>query len=162
MTPIVIKNFFSKDLMDLLRLQVFHFKVDPSTEEDREIFFRKEKHNPDLFKALHFLMNERASEIFPEKVKPSYAFVSMYEDERSICPLHTDRPQCKYTIDLCIDQKIPWGIFINDEEYILNAGDAVCYSGTDHPHYRNVIEKDNFCDLAFFHFVPTKFEGDLK
>lgn len=165
MKPFVIKEFFSKDLMDLLRLQVHFFKSENGkhfgVEEDREEFFRKGIHNPDLFKALHFLMQERANLFFPEKIKSSYVYVSMYDDERSVCPIHTDRPQCKFTIDLCIDQKEEWPIIINDEEFILYPGDAVLYSGTDHPHYRNKIKKGNFCDLAFFHFVPESFNGGL-
>ena len=165
MQPQVIRNFYSKDLMDLLRLQVEVFKSPAGqglgVTEDREVFFRKQVHNPAIFKALHYLMVKRANELFPEAVKPSYAYVSMYEDERSICPLHTDREQCKYTVDLCLDQGKVWPIFINGLAYDLNPGDAVVYSGTDHPHYRNQIEKGNFCHLAFFHFVPTTFNGGL-
>jgi hypothetical protein len=165
MRPIVIKNFFSEDLMSLIKMQVDFFKSSEGhtlgVSEDREIFFRKQVHNPDLFKALHILMESRACEIFKDDVKPSYVFVSMYDDDRAICPLHTDRPQCKYTIDLCLNQKEPWDIFINDEAYSLNPGDAVAYSGTDHPHYRNQIAKGNFCDLAFFHFVQKSFNGGL-
>jgi len=165
MKPFIIKNFYSKDLLDLLNFQVAQFKSDlgrsMGVEEERRIFFRKQVHSPALFKALHLLMTDRAHEFFGEKVKPSYAFVSMYDDERSICPLHTDRDPCKYTVDLCLNQKNPWGIFVNGEEYFLEKGDALIYSGTDHPHYRNLIEKDNFCDLAFFHFVPETFNGSL-
>jgi hypothetical protein len=165
MQPQVIRNFFSKDLMDLLRFQVSMFKSENGpllgVETERSEFYRKQIHSPELFKALHILMQGRACELFPERVKASYVFVSMYEDERSICPLHTDRPQCKYTVDLCIDQLKPWDIFINDEPYSLEPGDAVIYSGTDHPHYRKQIEKGNFCDLAFFHFVPENFNGGL-
>lgn len=165
MEPYVIKNFFSEDLMDLLRFQVSVFKSEAGpgvgVENDREVFFRKQVHNPHLFRALHALMKKRACETFGEEVKPSYVFVSMYDDDRAICPLHTDREQCKYTIDLCLDQKEPWEIFINDVAYLLEPGDAVVYSGTDHPHYRNRIAKGNFCDLAFFHFVPKSFSGGL-
>lgn len=165
MQPIVLKKFFSDDLLDLIRLQIAILKSPEGkylgVEEDREQFFRKGCHNPDLFRALHYLMVDRAQSIFPEKVKSSYVYVSMYEDERSICPLHTDRPQCKYTVDLCIDQAEVWPIYINGEAYYLEAGDAVAYSGTDHPHYRNQIVKGNFCDLAFFHFVPESFNGGL-
>lgn len=160
----VIKNFFSKDMMDLLKLQVDQFKTGDFAyiQEDREKFFRKAAHNPDLFRALHILMEKRANELFPEKVKPSYCFVSMYDDARSICPLHTDRPQCKYTIDLCINQNFVWPIYISDTRYSLEIGDAVIYSGTDHPHYRDQIGENNFCDLAFFHFVPENFQGEVN
>jgi hypothetical protein len=162
MKPVIIKNFFSEDLMNLIRMQLIFFKDGTlPVEVDNFEFFRMGVHNPDLLKALHILMVDRAAEIFGEKVKKSYVYLSMYNDERSICPPHTDRPQCKFTVDLCIDQKVPWGIFVDGEEYFLNPGDALCYSGTDSPHYRNKIEKGNFCDLAFFHFVQEEFNGGL-
>lgn len=159
MKPFIIKAFYSQDLLALLRLEINKLKQDPKVSEDRKIFFRKQAYNPPTFKELHHLMLDRVSDFFPEKVKPAYVFISMYDHEKSICPLHTDREQCKYTVDLCIDQKESWPLFIDDIPYILNPGDAVVYSGTDHPHYREQISAGNFCDLAFFHFVPINFQG---
>lgn len=165
MKPYVIRNFLDAHMLLLLQLQVAHFKSDKGFQlgvgEDRTVFFRKQVHNPALFKALHNVFLMTGKEYFPEKVKPTYCFVSMYDEPRSICPKHIDRPQCKYTIDVCLDQKEPWEIFINDEPFILNPGDAVIYSGTDHPHYRNQIAEGNFCDLAFFHYCPIDYQGEL-
>jgi hypothetical protein len=126
---------------------------------DKDRFNRYWFHNLPLLVKLHKEL--KVDEIFGEPVKPSYVFLSMYGDE-GICPLHTDRPQCKYTADLCIDQKEVWPIMVSDEEYLLQPGEALCYSGTDHPHYRNRIQPGNFCNLAFFHFVPVAFEGRLE
>lgn len=166
MEPIIYRNFFSSDLVVALKAQTKLFKGPygalSGVREERKVFFRKEVHSHAIFKALHFHMIDRANEIFREAVKPSYCFVAMYDDERSICPLHTDRPQCKFTIDVCLDHGEPWELFVNDQPYVLNPGDAVCYSGTDHPHYRNKIKPGNFCDLAFFHFVPENFSGGLR
>lgn len=119
-------------------------------------------HNIPVLRQIHHspYLKKLANEIFPEPVKPTYVFLSMY-GEGGVCPLHTDRPQCKYTIDLCISQREPWEIFVNDKPYVLNENEALAYSGTDHPHYRNVIQEGNFCNLAFFHFVPVDFEGKL-
>lgn len=119
-------------------------------------------HNLPLLRRLHYsaALASIAEKVFPEPVKPSYVFLSMYGDG-GICPLHTDRPQCKYTIDLCISQKEPWPIYVNDQPYILEPNQALAYSGTDHPHYRNEIDKGNFCNLAFFHYVPVSFEGNI-
>ena len=64
-------------------------------------------------------------------------------------------------IDLNANQKEPWAINVDGEDYFLNPGDALLYSGTDHWHYREKIQENNFCDLAFFHFVPINFEGEL-
>lgn len=125
-------------------------------------------HNLPLLKKLHAELAGKASEVFGEKVKPSYVFLSMYGDQ-GICPGHIDRPQCKYTIDLCVSQGKPWEIFVGDDvndkqgkPYVLNEGDALCYSGTDQWHYRNRIESGNWINLAFFHFVPENFSEGLN
>jgi hypothetical protein len=163
MQPQILPNLFSDDMLWLFRMQISHTKNHPSCPEDRTTFFRKQCHRHPLFEVIHEYLETKVNEmnLFGEPVKRSYSFLSMYDDERSICPLHTDRPQCKYTVDLCIDFKTPWNIFISDQAYHLEKGDAVAYSGTDNPHYRNLIQPGNFCDLVFFHFVPTSFQGSL-
>lgn len=176
MTPFVIENFFDFHLLGLLNAQVALLKK--SLSVDDEIFNRKFFHNHPMFKIVHENMTDLACAYFDEDLKPSYAFLSMYEVGEGFCPHHVDRPQCYRTIDVCLNQAEPWGIFVNhkdawDEnnqqqikdnatEYFLSAGDALCYSGTDHPHFRNKIQPNNFCDLAFFHFVKADFKGDLK
>jgi hypothetical protein len=130
-----------------------------------------------------------ARSVFPVDLKPSYSFISAYDTGVGKCPVHTDRPQCYYTIDVCINQNRPWPIYVNSEdkflatrlslggtyeesmlaevmstskEYILNTGDALCYSGTHHPHWRKPIDLDQYCDLVFFHFVGIDFTGSLE
>jgi hypothetical protein len=82
---------------------------------DEGEFVRTYAHNVPFFVAIHRQLVEFASSIFGEPVKPSYCFLSMYEDN-GICPLHIDRPQCRYTIDYLIrqDQAEPWPIHIGD------------------------------------------------
>ena len=113
-------------------------------------------------------------------------------DEGGRCPLHVDRPQCRYTIDYLIQQEStdPWPInigrqmtdeqrnqlqithpqtdvekqtIIETEEWttcLLQPNDAVCYSGTNAWHYRSTASLGT-ADLAFFHFVPEKFNEPL-
>ena len=167
--PKIVTEFFDPHVFDDLKNHVtqirrifentpFHDK--DAADDDR--FNRWYWHNLPLLRELHCkpAIINIASEIFGELVKPSYVFLSMYGKD-GICPLHTDRPQCKYTIDYCISQKEPWEIFVNDKPYLLNENDALCYSGTDQPHYRNTIQDGNFCNLAFFHFVPINFVEKL-
>ena len=183
MIPVVKKNFFDSKMLGLLKVQCDLLK-NSNIEVDNNEFFRKFVHNHPLLRVLHGNMVEEASEIFGEKVKPSYVFLSMYFKGQGAVPLHIDRPQCYRTIDVCLNQEKVWPIYVNHTdkwsedkeeqekiknnagEYLLQPGDAVCYSGTDHPHFRRPMkeleeQKDNFCDLAFFHFVPENFEGSL-
>jgi hypothetical protein len=182
MQPKILKGFFEPRILGLLQYQVNLIKRS-SCDADNEIFHRKQFHNHPMLKVLHEQMTKEASEIFEEELKPSYVFLSMYFEGKGNCPLHVDRPQCYRTIDLCINQKRPWGIFVNSkmnwdedkkeemmqsaDEYILSPGDALAYSGTQNPHFRKPMKEipeqaDNFVDLAFFHFVPKNFEGTLS
>jgi len=102
-----------------------------------------------------------ASETFGVNVKPSYAFLSMYGPD-GVCPKHTDRPQCQFTIDLVLNQDAEWPIYVDGVAYSLKEGEALCYSGTGQEHYRNPMNQDSkatYIDLAFFHWVPTNWIG---
>jgi len=83
--------------------------------KDEDQFVRHYAHNVPFFVGIHKQLAEFASDLFGEKVKPSYCFLSMYEDN-GICPLHIDRPQCRYTIDYLIrqEQSESWPIHIGD------------------------------------------------
>lgn len=82
---------------------------------DEGEFVRTYAHNVPFFVKIHRQLADLASGLFGEPVKPSYCFLSMYKDD-GICPLHIDRPQCRYTIDYLIrqTQPEPWPIHISD------------------------------------------------
>jgi hypothetical protein len=119
-------------------------------------------HSPELIKT--------AYEVFDRPLKPSYVFLSMYGPD-GICPLHTDRPQCQFTIDLQVESDGQWPIFVDGEPYLLRDGEALAYSGTGQPHYRKRmsdgismpnVKTPTFMNLAFFHFVPTNWMGRME
>jgi len=133
-------------------------------------FNRWQVHNPTFLQSLHHsrLITDMAERVFPEPVKPSYCFLSIYGPE-GICPGHTDRPQCVYTIDLCVSQSRPWPIYVGEDAddkigkpYILKENEALCYSGTGQWHYRERVQEGNLVTMAFFHFVPAEYFGDLN
>lgn len=158
MKTLNIDNFFTSEVHSYIKEAVKQrdFPIDLDLYE----YFREGSHNPPFLVHIHKQLSEVASHIFGEPVKPSYCFLSMY-GKNGICPIHTDRPQCKYSIDYCIDTDCEWPIFINNEAFVSKPNHAVCLSGTDDPHYRNKIN-GTFCDLVFFHFVPVGFEGKLE
>lgn len=162
---------------------------------DSEQFVRRYAHNVPYLVNIHRQLTDYASQMFGEPLKPSYVFLSLYDDG-GICPLHIDRPQCYRTIDYLIDQEQPepWPIRIGEmmtdeqrqtlhddggchpetdeqiaeriaseswNDVLLSPNDAVLYSGTHQWHYRPERLKGT-ASLAFFHFVPVAFEGDLN
>ncbi len=160
--PPVIERVFPEEVFLYLQRQVAKLRSDLANVpyRDNDVFRRHYLHNPPVLRWLHDTLVPQASKIFGEKVKPSYVFLSLYGD-KGVCPRHVDRPQCKYTIDLCIAQREPWDIFVEGKPYTLREGEALCFSGTDQEHWREPIQPNNFCDLAFFHFVPKNFKGSL-
>lgn len=155
--PIVVKKLFSLPLHDKIRS---YLKLNVQNLQYDNKFNRNYSHDNPYFVHLHKQLSEPASKIFGEEVKPSYVFYSEYGD-KGVCPFHTDRPQCKYTIDYCIDQDEIWPIYVDNNEVLLQPNDAVCYSGTDSLHYRKKIT-GKYCVMVFFHFVPINFEGPLS
>jgi hypothetical protein len=130
-------------------------------------------HNLPMLRALHnsAAFIALASETFGRPLKPSYCFLSIYGAD-GICPLHQDRPQCQFTIDLQVNADGEWPIYVRPTEgedpksYTLKPGEALCYSGTGQPHFRKAMKEDGagctYMDLAFFHFVPVEWQGELK
>ena len=113
--PIVAKNLFDNTTHKAI-IQFLDERVPlMSVGVDEGEFVRTYAHNVPFFVKIHHQLVDFASKTFGEKVKPSYSFLSMYQDN-GICPLHIDRPQCRYTIDYLIrqDQRKPWPIHIGD------------------------------------------------
>lgn len=180
--PFVVRQFFEPGILHKLQLLTSKLKNPKNAFLDDTYYMRYAAHNQPLVDLLHSeVVAKRTFELFGEKLKPSYSFVAMYLTGKGIVPIHVDREQCYLTVDVCINQKEVWPIYVNHKEtfnnerdndlrerlrngsdkYLLNPGDAVCYSGTMHPHYRDRIQEGNWCDLAFFHFVKEDFQGSL-
>jgi hypothetical protein len=122
-------------------------------------------HNLPVLRSIHQSVPLRiyASELFGMALKPSYCFLSMYGPE-GVCPPHTDRPQCQFTIDLLVRGGEEWPIYVEEKPYILQPGEALCYSGTGQKHYRKPMKEDSratYANLAFFHWVPEEWMGAL-
>jgi hypothetical protein len=193
--PVVVKSLFDKETYStILRfmeewLPLLPLSSDRLAPEDGK-FGRRFGHNVAFFRDIHHQLTDFACEIFQEKVKPSYSFLSLY-DFGGKCDLHLDRPQCRYTVDYLIQQETEeiWPICISDqmtdkeladsvdevakkedkEEFLktknwtecsLLPNDAVCYSGTHSWHYRP-SRSNGTVDLVFWHFVPEGFSGLL-
>jgi hypothetical protein len=171
--PKLFRQFFSpKEIADF-RQMISHVKNSPELKVDSDYFYRKYIHNPKALVPFHLFVSKFVSKFIKQELEPTYSFISMYGEGAGICPLHLDRPDCLLTLDVCVDQARPWPLYVNHTspyrneqdlvqhqetikkesvEYILNPGDALFYSGTDHPHWRKQIDPDNFCELIFFHF----------
>ncbi len=182
-SPKLIRNFVNESILNKMRSRMEFLKTDVETKGDDQLYFRKEVPNDPFFSFLHHsLFHLEVKNKTGLDLIPTYCFASMYEEGKGICPLHIDREQCYLTLDICINQKDPWALYVNkkehlsldnlsedelksvcdeSDEYLMNPGDALIYFGSSQPHWRKKIQNGNFCDLVFFHFVPANFKGNL-
>lgn len=165
--PIILKDALSEVEFKTIQNRFFDYKVgrvsdeDVDCEVDDEMFQRIGYYNDPLFKEMHEKLCSVVETWCGEKVRPSYRYSSIYFIGQGKCPLHVDRPQCVYTVDLCVNQGHPWAINIEGKDYLLNIGESILFCGASQKHSRPPMAPDNFCDMLFFHFVPVGFKGEL-
>jgi len=101
-----------------------------------------------------------AKRMFGDEIRPSYSALSYYFRPDSVCPIHVDRPQCRYSLDMVVFQDEMWPIYVNFKKIEMYPNQASCYSGSNHIHWRDKIKNNNRIGLAFFHFTDSDFKGD--
>jgi hypothetical protein len=172
--PKIIQPFNSEALEDIGNhikevRRVFDWPGNDYHDKDspkENLFNRWYWHNLPLLQKYHHSLEfiKLASDLAGQELKPSYCFLSMYGSD-GICPVHTDRPQCQFTIDLQVHADGSWPIYVDEKKYVLENGKALFYSGTGQVHYRKSMKEDSdnctFMNLAFFHFVPTSWAGQV-
>ncbi|MEO7919817.1 MAG: hypothetical protein ABIT01_10170 [Thermoanaerobaculia bacterium] len=120
------------------------------------------RHNDPFVVLLHERVTPRVAEALGHPVKRSYCFLAAY-GERATLPRHRDRPQCKYTLDLCIEDRGAgaWPLQIDGRQIALSPNEALLYPGCELEHHRDEKPEGKISHLAFFHFVDVDFEGPL-
>jgi hypothetical protein len=99
-----------------------------------------------------------AKNIFGSKtLLPTYAMFAHYEGNNPSPSLfkHKDDNACTYTIDMCLYQKYPWDLYVEDRPYTLYPNQAVAYYGNDQEHWREDFPnpEENYVAMIFFHFA---------
>lgn len=195
--PLVVSDLFDADTYKTILRFMDEWVPKMGWSSDRREpdgltkFGRRYGHNVPFFVAIHHQLAEYASELFGEKVKPSYVFLSMY-DKGGNCPLHIDRPQCRYTIDYLIrqEQVEPWPICVGPQMSDTERDKIEQSHPTTNEEQQTIIDtvewttvnlkpNEAVCysgtnawhyrpeaskgtaDLVFFHFVPKGFRGTL-
>ena len=120
-------------------------------------FNRHVSYDPAWIAPVHEELIAVVSEKLGKPVKKTYSYISLYGPE-GICPPHTDRRHCEYTLSLCVSQKHPWPLYVSDVEYLLQENDALLFNGRKQVHYRPRIRPDNHCHVILFHFVDPDFK----
>jgi hypothetical protein len=98
-----------------------------------------------------------AREIFSdETLQATYAAYLDYNRPTSKLPPHRDNNACTYTIDYCLSAKTPWGVVVEDEEFVFGEGEALAFMGGYDSHWRNDMPDPdtNRVEVIMFHFCP--------
>lgn len=108
--------------------------------------------------------------VLPAPVKPSYTYLADYLGG-AVLEKHVDREQCLWNVSLALDASPDpavvedWPIWLHvgaeAEPVSLRIGDAVLYSGSRIPHWREPLPLGQRVCMGLFHFVSPDFEGVL-
>jgi len=92
-----------------------------------------------------------------EALMPTYTLFAHYEGQNPPPSLykHKDDNACTYTLDMCVYQKEPWDLFVEDKPYTLYQNQALAYYGNDQIHWREEFPnpETNHVAMIFFHFA---------
>ena len=95
--------------------------------------------------------------IVGKNLVPQYTYARIYKTG-SVLERHSDRPECQYSITLCLGGEYDkqWPIWINDHsskshEVSLDIGDMLVYSGCELEHWREPFE-GQLCGQVFLHY----------
>lgn len=105
-------------------------------------------------------------------IKASYTFASLYLGGATL-PIHTDRPQCAYTLSLLIDHKptpadglSPWALKVQSKDgqwhdCFQRLGGGLLFQGQELLHGRGPLPADQSCWTLLLHYVDAGFDGAL-
>jgi hypothetical protein len=159
--PLLIDGFLPERTFRVIRAYVDRLAENSRGPAPMESEFKRDfAHNAPLLVQVHAQLVPLVSELVGRPVKKTYVFAAMYRGG-AVCPPHQDREQCKYTMDLCVSQREPWGLYVDGVEYLLNENDALLFAGLENEHWRDQLEPEGFCNVVLFHFVDEDFEGPL-
>lgn len=129
------------------------------------------KHNDEIGRRLQELLLPLVLQVVRQPIMPSYTYFTHYVHGATL-PSHVDRPQCKYTLSLCLDfpdsakRRAPWPLCLHSGpsevvELNLRRGQAVLYRGCNIRHSRPRLE-EAFLKSLLIHYVDTTFDGPLE
>ncbi len=174
----ILRDVLPPDLLRAFQIYVREIAQTPLMIRE-EWAGRVARHNDPFAVEIHRRLTPLVEEHLKRPVKRSYAYLASYQDGARVTK-HVDREQCRYTLDLCIEDSggraspergsnrggaprplPPWPLYVEGRPAHLRSGDAVLYFGCEQPHYRFRKPAGKVANLVFLHFVDPDFEGDL-
>lgn len=152
--PTIVKNIFEEQdyiaLRNLFNDNVYSFERQDSLGR----YVIADNAMPEL-KIYAEKVLPKVREIFGSKtLLPTYTLFAHYDRNANLY-FHKDDNACSYTMDLCLYQKTPWDIWVEDKPYTLYPNEGLAFNGNDQLHGRKDFPDadNNHVAMIFFHFV---------
>jgi hypothetical protein len=137
---------------------------------DRQSQLRYCMHNEGVARFVHHQLTSVVNQMAGRRLKPSYVYFASYQAGAEL-QKHIDRPQCEYTVSLCIDfspepsRESPWPLQLesaSESIVVYQAiGDALLYKGCELAHFRDELPHGCTSTSLFLHYVDEDFAGSL-
>jgi hypothetical protein len=152
--PTVLKEVLSSDQILRIKDSVHNYKK-LEFEEWFSRYTLDNYANKNLDDVLNDLLPLARKTFNSKTLLPTYALFSHYEGKNARLHKHIDDNACTYTIDLCLYQKTPWGLWVENKEFLLEENEALAYYGNDQLHWRQQFpdKENNQVAMIFFHFA---------
>jgi len=163
----MVKNIFSKEMSLYLThvlLRLYHSNNIEGKKNIDPVEGALATIRSDLYlDTFHEAIWPMAEELAGEKLIPTYAFSRLYCKGNVLSP-HIDRPACEVslTIQLGKSHDYVWPIYIGENRYDLEEGDAVMYLGCEEIHWREECQGPHgyYSGQLLLHFVRA--DGEYK
>lgn len=111
--------------------------------------------NNDLKKFAEKYITPLAREHFKNnEIVLSSVMLSEYDVKNANLPMHYDLNFATYSFNICVYQSEPWGLWIEEVEYILEENDAVAFNGESALHGRKKFpDHSGNVAILFCHYV---------
>jgi PKHD-type hydroxylase len=153
---IPVKKFKNGELVDhqsFLQIKNIVSSIDASYYQNDNIRFnRKFVNNYQGLRETHSKLANYISKKYNLNIVPTYNFISEYHKGAGVCKSHKDRSDCRYTLAICINNVNDWKLVVGEEEFYLDTGDCILYSGTEQEHSRPDMVEGQECTMLLFHF----------
>lgn len=163
----IIHPFHVAALRRYFRYQLRHGNFHLGDEDNPLRYVAK---NEPVARFFHYQLTNLVSAVAGQTVKPSYVYFASYLSGAELIQ-HTDRPQCEFSITLCLDfspeplLETSWPIRLHTPHGMVAVyqalGDGLIYRGPRVPHYRTQLERARTSTSIFFHYVAEEFDGPL-
>lgn len=130
-------------------------------------------HNDPAGRVIQQALRPAVERMVGAPIRGSYTYASLYCGGTDL-PVHTDRPQCKYSISLLIDHQpapagdvSPWAVQVYPDpagppvDCFQTLGGAILFRGHEIRHGRGPLPADQACWVMLLHYVDADFAGPL-